>query len=82
MVRKVFQEDGTCEKGKAGRRRNRRGADLPVGKAENTAKILLREMNAKPAITVYSQNTNEILSVDDEKVMEGIEKMALALNRE
>jgi multimeric flavodoxin WrbA len=57
------------------------GANLPVRKAEDTAKVLLREMNAAPVITIYSKNTNEIDSINDLEVMAGIEKMAQALNR-
>lgn len=57
------------------------GARLPVKKAEDTAMLLLREMNAEHVSTVYSRNTNDVNSISDEEVMTQIEKMALALNR-
>lgn len=56
------------------------GGKLPIKKAEDTAKVLLREMNAEPVSTVYSQNTNDMSSISDEEVMAGIGKMALTLN--
>ena len=58
------------------------GGDLPVKKAEDTANVLLRDMNARSVRTVYSHNTNERPSRDDQNALAKIRQMALTLNGE
>ena len=56
------------------------GGNLPVGKAADTARLLLREMNAKMVSLVYSKHTNDIDSIDDQAVIAGLTEMAAKFN--
>lgn len=56
------------------------GGNLSVDKAADTARLLLREMNAKVVSLVYSKHTNDIDSIDDQAVAAELTEMAAKLN--
>jgi multimeric flavodoxin WrbA len=58
-----------------------RGGVGPLKKPEETAKVLLADMNAKAVDIIYSDNSDEVPATEKAEVMEGIRNLAEALNK-
>ncbi len=79
---KFFRHEEPVPKKKKGGIIIVRGGDGELKKAEDTAKTLLRDMNAKPIGLVFADNSDTIASVDDQAVMESLKQLAEELNRQ
>lgn len=78
---KYFRHEEPVPKKKKGGIIIVRGGDGELKKAESTAKILLADMNAKPAGLVFADKSDEIASVDNKDAMADLYRLAEALNR-
>ncbi|NLT13672.1 MAG: flavodoxin family protein [Clostridiales bacterium] len=78
---KYFRHEEPVPKKKKGGIIIVRGGDGELKKAEDTAKTLLRDMNAKPLGLVFADKSDEIASVDNKDVMADLMKLAETLNR-
>ncbi len=56
------------------------GGDGELKKAEETAKVLMRDMNAKSVGLVFADNSDTVVSVDKKRTMEELAALADAFN--
>jgi multimeric flavodoxin WrbA len=77
---KFFRHEEPVPKKKRGGIIIVRGGDGELKKAEETAEVLLHDMNAKSVGLVFADNSDTIASVEDKEIMAGIVKLAEALN--
>lgn len=59
-----------------------RGGDGELKKAEDTAKVLLHDMNAKSLGLVFADNSDTVASVDQPEVMAALIALAEELNKQ
>ena len=78
---KFFRHEEPVPKQKKGGIIIVRGGDGVLKRAEDTAHILLRDMNADFAGLVFADNSDETPSVEQPQVMEELRTLAAALNR-
>jgi multimeric flavodoxin WrbA len=57
-----------------------RGGEGELNRGIETAKVLLYDMNAKPMGTIFADNSDNVPSVEQKNVMDGIEALAAVLN--
>jgi multimeric flavodoxin WrbA len=77
---KYFRHEEPVPKKKKGGIIIVRGGDGELKKAEDTAKTLLRHMNAKPGVLVFADNSDTVASVDNPEVMAELVKLSDTLN--
>lgn len=78
---KFFRHEEPVPKKKRGGIIIVRGGDGELKKAEDTAKVLLHDMNAKSVGLVFADNSDTIASVDDKDVMAALKVLAEELNK-
>lgn len=78
---KFFRHEEPVPKKKKGGIIIVRGGDGELKKAEETAKVLLHDMNAKSVGLVFADNSDTIASIENPDVMADLKKLAEELNK-
>ncbi|MEA5011834.1 MAG: hypothetical protein VB100_08975 [Angelakisella sp.] len=77
---KYFRREKPVPKKKKGGIITVRGGDGELKKAEETAKVLLHDMNTKSVGLGFADNSDTVVSVDQKRTMEELAALADAFN--